>query len=85
MVEDKEGIYECKMNTSDWPYLFENAKEELAGFDPVSRKQGAYLSKEELLTVLRVFEYQQRKGGLYPWQSKVFKRLMAVYYGREEE
>jgi len=34
MVEDKEGIYECKMNTSDWPYLFENAKKELAGFKP---------------------------------------------------
>ena len=38
MVEDKEGIYECKMNTSDWPYLFENAKKELAGFAPVKAK-----------------------------------------------
>ena len=33
MVEDREDIYEYKMNTSDWPYLFENAKKELAGFD----------------------------------------------------
>ena len=33
MVEENKDIYEYKMNTSDWPYLFENAKKELAGFD----------------------------------------------------
>ena len=40
MGEENEGIYEYKMNTSDWPYLFENANmnKELAGFAPVKAK-----------------------------------------------
>jgi len=81
MVEDREDIYEYKMNTSDWPYLFENAKKELAGFSPVSRKQGAYLTKDDFLVVIRVFEWVNRRVRLFPEQLEVYQKLMKVYYG----
>ena len=37
IVEENEGIYERKVNTSDWPYLFENAKKELTAFKPTPK------------------------------------------------
>ena len=48
--------------------------------EPKTRKHYAMIDMDDLLRILRLFEYQRRKVGLYPEQRQLYDKLRRTYF-----